>query len=300
MITYLSRRALFAALLLPFAARAQPAKLPARLKVVATMPILADFVRQVGGEAVETVSLVPPNGDPHAFQPRPGDLNSLRGAAVVVENGLGLEGWMGRLVQSSGFRGARIVATAGITPRSLQEGGRVVADPHVWQDPSLAVKMVGAIADGLVKADPANAAAYRGRAGAYVTSLRQQDAEIAKRFATVPPGKRLIVITHDAFSYYGARYGIQFRAPLGISTEAEPSPRALARLAGDVRRQGLKTVFLENMSDPRIAEALAREAGAAVGAKLYADSLSPPDGPAPTYLDMLRYNTEQFAAAMGG
>ncbi|GAC1649359.1 MAG: hypothetical protein NVS4B4_21980 [Bradyrhizobium sp.] len=173
MITYLSRRALFAALLLPFAARAQPAKLPARLKVVATMPILADFVRQVGGEAVETVSLVPPNGDPHAFQPRPGDLNSLRGAAVVVENGLGLEGWMGRLVQSSGFRGARIVATAGITPRSLQEGGRVVADPHVWQDPSLAVKMVGAIADGLVKADPANAAAYRGRAGAYVTSLRQ-------------------------------------------------------------------------------------------------------------------------------
>lgn len=296
MITYLSRRALLAASLLPFTARAQAA----RLKVVATMPILADFVRQVGGDAIEIVSLVPPDGDPHEFQPRPGDLNSLRGAAAVVENGLGLEGWMARLVQASGFRGLRIIATAGLQPRSMREGGRVVADPHVWQDPSFAAKMVGTIAGGLAQADPANAAAYRRRADAYGAAIGALDAEVARRIGAIPPGKRLIVTTHDAFSYYGARYGIQFRAPLGISTDAEPSPRALARLTGDIRRQGITTVFLENMSDPRVAEALAREAGVTIGAKLYADSLSPADGPAPTYLDMIRYNTGQFAAAMGG
>ncbi len=293
MITLQSRRALLAGLVFPVLARAQERG----LSVVSTFSILADFVRQIVAEG-EGTSLVPPDGDPHEFQPRPTDLNRLRIAAVVVENGFGLEGWLSRLVQASGFRGRRVVATEGITPRRLQEGGRAIPDPHVWQDPLLAARMVRTIGDALAAAEPARADAYRLRAETYGAKLAQLDAETASRIAPVPEAKRRIITTHDAFGYYGARYGITFVAPQGLSTDAEPSPRALASLASQMRRDGIRTVFLENMADPRLPAALAREAGATVGAKLYSDSLSGPGGPAPTYIDLIRYNTAQFVAAM--
>jgi zinc/manganese transport system substrate-binding protein len=294
MVTLLSRRALLAAPLLPAAGLAQGQALP----VVASFSILADLVRQVGGDAVAVSSLVPSDGDPHAFHPRPGDLNALRAAAVVVENGLGLEGWLARLVQASGFGGVRVLASAGVEPRRMQEGGRAVPDPHIWQDPRLVVGMVRQIAEGLAGADAARAGAYRLRAESYAAKIRLLDAQIEGRLASVPPGRRRVITTHDAFGYYGARYGVTFLAAQGISTEAEPAPRALARLAAQMRQEGIRTVFLENMTDPRIARAIAREAGGSVGAKVYSDSLSPPGGPAPTWLDMLRYNTDQFAGAM--
>lgn len=294
MITFLARRTLLSACLVPVLASAQQG----RVSVVATFSILADLIRQVCGDAVTVASLVPADTDPHSFEPRPSDLNRLRTATMIVENGLGLEGWLGRMVQSSGFQGTRITATSGIMPRRLREGERAVADPHVWQNPLLAVQMVQQIADGLAHADPAGAAVYVARSNAYVARLRQLDAEIEARFASIPAARRRVITTHDAFGYYGAHYGVTFLAALGISTEAEPSPRALARLASQMRQESIRTVFLENMTDPRIAQALAREAGATLGAKLYVDSLSPPGGPAPTYLDMLAYNTDQFVAAM--
>jgi len=294
MITLHRRHAAAAGLLWPALARSQAS----RPVVVSSFTILADFVRAIGADDVESASLVPPDGDPHEFQPRPAHLNRIRSATAVVENGLGLEGWLSRLVQASGFHGRRIVASDGITPRRMQEGGRSIPDPHVWQDPQLAAKMVRAIGEGLGAGDPGRAGAYGSRAEAYLDQLGQLDAEIAARIDAIPPPKRRIITAHDAFAYYGARYGITFLAPLGISTEAEPSPRALASLAAQIRREGVHTVFLENMTDPRLARALAREAGAQVGPKLYSDSLSPPDGPAPNYIDLIRYNTAQFVAAM--
>ena len=277
----------------PFTARAQ-----APLRVVASFSILADLVRQVGGDAVSVTSLVPPDADAHAFQPRPGDLRALRDAAVVVENGLGLEGWLTRLVQASGFRGRRIVAAEGIVPRTMQEGGRAVTDPHVWQDPRNVAAMAGRIAEGLAAADPARAGEVRARAAAFAAQVMQVDAEIERLVATVPPGKRQVITSHDAFGYYGARYGIRFRAAQGISTDAEPSARDLARLAAQIRRDKVHAVFVENMTDPRLAQVLAREAGAVVGGKVYSDSLSPDGGPASTTLDMLRHNTALFVPAM--
>jgi zinc/manganese transport system substrate-binding protein len=268
------------------------------LPVTASFTILADMVRQVGGDRVEVASLVGPGGDVHTFQPRPSDLGRLAAAGVMVENGLALEGWMTRLVSSSGFHGRRITAAAGLPTRRFQEDGRTVTDPHVWQDPRLAVRMVAAIADGLVAADPASADAYRFRAQAFSDAIRQQDMAIEQAVNAIPAPKRQIITSHDAFGYYGARYGITFRAAQGISTEAEPTPRDLARLVAQIRRDHVRAIFVETMTDPRIAESLAREAGAVVGGQVYSDSLSPPDGPAPTYLAMLRHNTRLFTAAM--
>ena len=280
--------------LLPLSARAQAAP----PMMVASFSILQDMVVRIAGDAVKTATLVPRDGDPHAFEPRPGDLTTLHGAAVMVENGLGLEGWLSRMVQASGFKGVRIVASTGIEPRSLQEDGATVADPHIWQDPALGRQMVQTIAGGLSTADPTNAVRFKAAASDYTAELSRIEDEIAQTLAGIPKNRRKILTTHDAFAYYGARFGIQFIAIEGISTEAEPSPRALARVAAQAKKDGLRSVFLENMTDPRLAQALAREAHLTVGAKLYSDSLSPVDGPAATYIDLLRYNTTQFAASM--
>lgn len=279
--------------LLPVSARSQT--VPA---VVASFSILQDMIGRIAGDAVRTVSLVPRDGDPHAFEPRPGDLTSMRGAAVMVENGLGLEGWLSRMVAASGFKGVRVTASAGIKPRSLQEDGATVSDPHVWQDPALGRRMVLNITAGLSKADPAHAARFQTAAADYMAELTRIEDEIVQALAGVPKERRKVLTTHDAFAYYGARFGIQFIAIEGISTEAEPSPRTLARVAKEATKDGIRTVFLENMTDPRLAQALAREAHLTVGPKLYSDSLSPPDGPAPTYVELLRYNTKQLVASM--
>lgn len=271
---------------------------PMPLVVVASFSILADLAARVGGDAVSVSSLVAPDGDAHTFQPRPSDLNRLKAAAVIVENGLGLAPWLARLVRSSGFRGQRIVAATDITPRNFQEGGKTVIDPHCWQDPRNAARMVATIAQGLATADPPRADAYRQRADAFVAEILQLDAAIERTLAAIPPAKRQIITSHDAFGYYGARYGVVFRGVQGLNTDAEPTPRDLARLAAQIRRDQIRAVFVENMTDPRIAQALAREAGAVVGGKVYSDSLSPPDGPAPTYLAMLKHNTALFAEAM--
>ena len=268
------------------------------MSIVATFSILADMASRIGGDRVSVATLVGPGADAHTFQPRPSDLVRLKDAAVLVENGLGLEGWLARMVRSSGFKGRRITATDGIKPRTFQEGGRTVTDPHVWQDPRLARTMVATIAAGLAAADSANAAAYADRAGAFATEIGAADAEILRAIEAIPASKRKVITSHDAFGYYGARYGITFRAAQGISTESEPTARDLARLAAQIRRDGIKAVFVETMADPRLAAALARESGAIVGPPVYSDNLSPPRGPAATYLDMLRHNTAAFTAAM--
>ena len=290
----LFRRQFLAGLALtPVAARAmQP------LGAVATISILADMVRQIGGNEVDVVSLVPPDGDVHTYQSRPGDLLAMRGARVLVENGLGLEGWMDRLRSVSGFAGVRVVAAEAVRPRHFVEDGATMIDPHAWQDPRNGVRYVRAIAAGLAKADPAHADAWRARADAYVAEIAATDVWITTRLAVVPPQKRQIVTSHDAFGYYGDRYGIRLHSVEGVSTDAEPSARDLARLIDDIRAQGIRAVFIDNMTDPRLVAAVAQDAGVTVGPRVYSDTLSPPGGPADTYIKMLRYNTVAFADAM--
>ncbi len=270
------------------------------LRVVASFSILTDLVRQIGGDAVTVETFVGPDGDVHVYEPRPKDLRTLLAAGLLVRNGLGLEGWMDRLTQAAGFKGRVVVAAEKVVPRTMKEnGGTIATDPHAWQDPRNAMLYVQAIADGLIAADPANAAAYRERAAQYAARIAQADTWIAETLGAIPADRRRILTTHDAFGYYGARYGIEFLSAQGIDTESEPSAKSIAALVAQIEREKIRAVFIENMTSPRMAQMLARETGAMLGGTVYSDALSPAGGPAATYLDMLRHNTTLFAAAMG-
>ena len=285
------RRALLvSSLAAPLApARAEPA-----LPVVASFSILADMAREVGGAGAAVRSLVPPDGDVHAYDPRPSDLLAIREAALVVTNGLGLEGWLDRLLPAAGTPAPMVVAAAKVTPRRLGEG----VDPHAWQDPRNGILYAQAIADGFVRAAPQQAGAIRARTEDYTRRIAELDAWAEQQIVTVPPERRRVLTSHDAFFYLGARYGIEFIGVQGLDTEAEPSAAAIAALVRQVRARNIQAVFVETMTSPRLARMVARESGVALGPAVYADALSPPGGPADTYLKMFRYNVTQFVQAM--
>jgi zinc/manganese transport system substrate-binding protein len=233
----------------------------------------------------------------------------------VVRNGLGFDGWMDRMIRSANYRGPVVTATDGVVPRTMAahshghghshgnaQGGRprTVPDPHAWQDPRLGALYARNIARGLAGADPANAAAHAAGGEAYATRLDTLDGWIRAQLATVPEARRKVVTSHDAFGYFGAAYGIGFLAPQGVSTEAEPSAQQVAALIRQIRAEGITAVFLENMANPATLERLAREAGVRVAGRLYADALSAPDGPAPTYEAMFRHNVGLLVPAMRG
>lgn len=295
--------AILLATLLPGAASAQA---PDRIKVVATFSILADLVRNVGGEAVEVASLVGPEADAHVFSPSPQDARVLAGARLVVVNGLGFEGWMNRLVKASGFKGTVVTASRGVKP--LREEGHShdhghghshgAQDPHAWQDVANTKIYVANIRDALARIDPPRADAYRTAAAAYLARLDRLDADIRTAFAAIPRERRKVITSHDAFAYYGRAYGITFLSPQGISTEAEASAKDVAELIRQIRRENVRSVFVETITDHRLVERIAAEAGATMGGALYSDALSGPAGPASTYLDMMRHNTGRIAASM--
>ena len=281
---------------MPLAARAAPGK----LEVVATITILGDMVKEVGGAHVALTTLVGPDGDAHAFEPSPADARALSAADLVVVNGLGLEGWMDRLIRASGYHGPVVVASRGVVPRNLDEDDGTVADPHAWQDLENGHRYVVNIEAALAAADPVHAADYQAAADRYLAALDAMDAHVRTEIAEVPPERRKVVSSHDAFGYFGQAYGVEFVAPQGISEHAEPSAADMARLIDQIRREHIKVLFLENALSPRLVEQIGRETDAVVGGTLYADALSPPDGPAPTYLDMFRHNLRLIKAAMSG
>jgi len=267
-----------------------------RLPVVATFSVLADMTRNVGGDKVAVTALVGPDSDVHVYQPTPSDARAVAAARVMVTNGLGLEGWLDRLRGAAGFRGRLVVASTGVAPLRMA-GGRAV-DPHAWQNLANGRIYVANIVAGLAAADPADADYYRRAGRAYEARLAALDDAVRQAVAAVPQAKRRVITTHDAFQYYGKAYGIEFLAPLGISTANEPSAGGLAALERQVRGEHVRALFLENVSDPRLIEQIARETGAVVGPPLYSDALSKPGEPASTYLDMLAYNTRVLTAGM--
>lgn len=270
------------------------------LKVVASFTILADMARNVGGDKVEVTSLVGPNGDPHTFEPTPTDAKTLRDADVVLVNGLGLEGWMDRLIAASGYKGRPVVASDGIRTLKMDEDGKMVLDPHAWNSAANGTVYVQDIQKALAAADPEDAKTFAANAEAYEAKLAALDAEAKKDVAALPAGRRKILTTHDALGYFARAYGVQILSPLGISTEQEPSAKAMAALIEQIRREHIKTYFLENSNDPRLIGQIARATGAQPGGELYVESLSKPDGPAATYLAMFRHNLDLIVKAMHG
>ncbi len=283
--------AIYALAALPAAAESPQAPLP----VVASFSILGDFLRQVGGDAVSVSILVGPDSDAHVYEPTPADARKVSDAKLVFVNGLGFEGWLDRLVAAADAKSRIIVASAGITPHKLDRG----LDPHAWQDVANARRYVENIRDALKSADPERAALYEARATAYLAKLAELDKDVISAIGAIPKQKRRIVSTHDAFGYFSARYGLDFIAPEGVSTEAEPSARDIARIIDAARREQVAAIFLENISDPRLAQRLAKESGVRLGGELYSDALSKPDGLAASYVAMMRHNVEELTEALG-
>jgi zinc/manganese transport system substrate-binding protein len=265
-----------------------------KLHVVASFTVLADLARNIGGDRVAVTTLVGPNGDVHSYVPTPADAKALAGAKLVVLNGLGLEGATGRFMETAARDAKGVIASAGITP--LRAAGEV--DPHAWQSIGNAKIYVTNIRDALIAVDPAGKGVFDVNAAAYLRQLDALDAEVKADIAKIPPDRRKLITTHQAFGYFAAAYGIEFIAPHGLATEAEGSARDVAQIIKQIRAEHIPAVFLENVTNPRLMEEIARESRVRLGGTLYSDALTPPDGPAPTYIDLIRHNVNQLVAAL--
>jgi len=274
----------------------------APLEVVVSFSILGDFVRQVGGDRVKVTPLVSADQDAHNFQPRPSDARRIGAAHLVVVSGLGFDPWLERLAQTAGYKGPLLIASDDIEPIAAADEGddahghdgkgthRDAVDPHAWQDVNRAQRYVANIAGALAQIDPAGANIYRGNAARYIAELNALDADIRSGFARIPAERRKVVSSHDAFGYFAHAYGVRFLAPAGISNQSEPSASGVAQLIRQLRREKVPAVFVESISDPRLVERIRKESGARLGGTLYSDALSGTDGPAPTYVAMMRHN----------
>ena len=268
-----------------------------KLKVVTSFSILADITQQIAGDKLELRNLVGADADAHIYQPSAEDAKAVFAADLIIANGMGFEPWLARLIDSSEAPGTRIDASAGVLPLMLDEDGQQVADPHAWQNLANAEIYVQNIAKALVQADPNNAAHYNAGRDAYLTQIRSLLAEAKTGLGQLPPAQRTIITSHDAFAYLGQAYGLKFIAPQGLSTADEPSAAEVAALIRQIRADGVKAVFVENIRDPRLIEQIANEAGAKIGGTLYSDALAN-EGPARTYLGMYKYNLDTLLAAL--
>lgn len=288
-----------------------PALTAERLPVVASFSILGDMVGRVGGDRVAVTTLVGPDGDAHVYEPTPDNVKAVAGAKLLVVNGLGFEGWMDRLAGASGYKGPITVASDGVTPREMaeeEEGEHAEADhaghdhhgadPHAWQDVANAVTYVKNIAAGLDAADPEGKATYDANAAAYIAELEALDAEVRTAMAALPADRRKVITSHDAFGYFGAAYGLELLAPEGVSTESEASATDVARIIRQIRDDAIPAIFVENIKDRRLVDQIAAETGAVVGGELYTDALSAEDGPAPSYIEMIRHNIATLTKAL--
>lgn len=322
------------ALALAVSAVSGPALAAEKLPVVASFSILGDVVAEVGGDRVAIKTIVGPGGDAHVYQPTPADAGAISKAKVVFVNGLAFEGWLDRLIQSSGYKGPVVFATVGITPLKGEEHedeashkGEAAGhgdhehhgksakhaedekhaehdhgefDPHAWQSVKNVIAYVANVKDGLCKADAAGCGAFTRNATAYTAKLEVLDAEIRGKLGAIAADKRKVITSHDAFGYFASAYGVTFLAPTGVSTESEASAKDVAALIDQIRKEGVRAVFVENISDTRLIEQIARETGAKIGGTLYSDALSEAGGPASTYIDMMRHNAKLIAGALAG
>lgn len=281
-----------------------------RLEVVATFSIIGDFAREVGGDRISLRTLVGPNGDSHVYEPKPADAIALARADVVLVNGLLFEGFLSRLVEASGTTAPVVELTEGAAIINDPLGGHydfvngeaifhaAPFDPHAWHSVANARVYVENIADAFCAADPAGCPIYETNAAAYLNELAVLDAEVRETLAAIPEDRRVVVVAHNAFRYFAEAYGVTFLSPQGVSTESEASAADVAGLVREIRERRAVAVFAENIADARLVEQIAAEAGLPLGGTLYSDALSDADGPAPTYLDLVRHNVSTITAAI--
>ncbi len=268
------------------------------LRVIATTTIVANVVRQVGGELVQVETLLPVGADPHAFDPAPRDLANIAGAHLIFANGAGLEAFLQPLLENA-EAAARVVDLSRGIDLLEGTGAEHGSDPHVWMDPHNVLVWVENIRAALSQADPPHAGAYQENADRYSAELDALDAWIREQIAAIPEANRKLVTDHLIFGYFARRYGLEQIGAVvpGYSTLSSPSAKELAAIETAVREYGVKAVFVGESVNPNMAQRLADDAGIEL-VYIYTGSLSAPDGPAGTYLDYMRYNVSQITAAL--
>ncbi|MBM7342808.1 metal ABC transporter substrate-binding protein [Pantoea coffeiphila] len=277
---------------------AAPAVMANTVQAVASFSVLADIVQNVGGEHVVVKSLVGPNGDPHSFEPTPKDSQSLAHADLVFVSGLGMEGWMDRLITSSGYKGQTIVASSGINTRKMEEDGKTITDPHAWNSMQNGVIYATNVMNALIAADPTDAAYFRQQGNAYIEQLKKLDSWAQQQFAQIPQSKRKVLTSHDAFGYFGQRYGVSFLSPVGFSTESEASASDVASLINQLKKEKINAWFIENQTDPRLVKQIASATGAKQGGELYPEALTEKGGEADSYVAAFKHNVTAMVASM--
>lgn len=269
-----------------------------RRRVVATTTMLADLARAIGGDRIEVTSIMKPGGDPHTYQPVPSDSQTVARSRLVLVNGLALEGWIEDLVRNAGGKPTIVTASRGIEPLD-DPGYPGNPDPHIWFSIPLWKQVAQNVRDALIEADPEGEQHYRERAEAYLAELEALDAWVREQIASLPPERRHLVTSHDAFQYLGRTYGIEVRAIQGISTTAEASAAEMRQIVDHVRTHRIPAVFIETSVNPRLIEQVQAETGARIGGTLYSDSLGPAGSDAATYVGMIRHNISTLVTALG-
>jgi zinc/manganese transport system substrate-binding protein len=284
------------------------------LKVVASFSIIGDFAQNVGGDRIALTTLVGANGDAHVYEPKPADAAAMVDADIVLVNGLHFEGFLQRLVEASATKATVVELTKGVEVLSMKEGehghegeahdheghDHGATDPHAFQSIANAKIYVKNIADAFCAADAAGCDTYRGNAEAYTGKLDALEAEVKTAVASIPADKRTVITSHDAFGYFQHAYDITFLAPEGISTESEASAADVAKLIKQIRHDKASAIFVENVTNQRLIEQIAGETGLKIGGTLYSDALSDADGPAGTYIDLMKNNIGAIKGAILG
>ncbi len=267
----------------------------AKLKAVASFSILGDMVSNIGGERLELSVLVGPNSDGHVYEPTPQDAKRVADAHILFMNGLHFEGWTDRLIEAAQFKGKVVIATQGLSPLITATNE---IDPHAWQSLANARIYVTNIAAGLSAIDKLHAHYYADNLKVYLKKIDDAERRIFAAIAKLPPERRKVISSHDAFTYFEMAYGLSFAAPQGLSTNAEASATDVAALIRQIRTQKTPAIFIENMTDPRLIEQITRETHSTLGGTLYSDALSEKNQPADTYLHLMLYNTKLLTEAL--
>ncbi|MDO5604821.1 MAG: metal ABC transporter substrate-binding protein [Paracoccus sp. (in: a-proteobacteria)] len=271
-----------------------------RLKVVTTFTVLADMARNVAGDAADVVSITRPGAEIHGYEPTPRDLLAAQGAGLILWNGMGLEVWFEQFLAGLGPVPS-VTLTEGIVPIPIADGAyQGQPNPHAWMGADDALIYIDNIRDALIREDPANAGVYRANADAYARQLRAAIAPLRERIAAIPGDRRWLVTCEGAFSYLTRDFAMHELYLWPMNTDQTGTPQQLRRVIDEVRAHDLPAVFCESTVSSAPAMQVARETGARFGGDLYVDSLSGPDGPVPTYLDLLRVTAQTIADGLEG
>lgn len=269
-------------------------------KVLATETFLGDIAQNVAGTRLNVETLLPVTVDPHEYQPTPQDAIKIAQSQVLIVNGLGYETWLAKTLQDSGGQRLVVVASDGLAPNPDPSGEHPAGDPHMWMSPLNVVHYVENMQDGLSTADPAGADSYASNAKAYIAKLNDLDGWIKAEAGQLAPEKRLLVTNHDALGYFSAAYGFKVVGAVipSVTSEASPSAQQMADLIKTIKSSGAPAIFVDISENQKLANQIAQESGAKVVTDLYVETLSAPDGPAPTYIDMLKHDVTAIVQAL--